>query len=516
MYRYNVGEQFVFCDTIHYKEVHLNVDSSKLFHLDEFNVKEDSYEIVYSQIRSNMYIAGILDLTKTYGNENKKKLYKCEPDDRRIPSFLIPYQIPPQFDKSKCHLYISFQYKHWDEKHPYGIITNNLGNVNELSNTYEYMLYCKSLNQPIQHFTKKSIEQMKKHENVIDEITEHYQLPTKKGHIFTIDSTKSVDYDDAISIENNIVSVYISNVAIVLDYLNLWDSFSKRISTIYLPDKKRSMLPSVLSDCICSLKQKTSRICLVKEFEFCDGIGKCINTYVCKANISRNYGFDDEKILNHKDYENLKKLVGVNTTNDLISKLMILYNEHGAKQLNIHKKGIYKHIPKHYNVPKNVIEHIERFKNNSTKYNDYQEEICDYLQITSPIRRLIDLLNMYLLCKIELNISFQSNAHNFYHQWLNQLDYINITMRYIRKLQSKCKLLSLFESNQNKVFDGYVFDQIKRCDERYHYNIYLPELNIFSSINCNMDLPNHCKYSFKLFMFHDEALLKKKLKLSFA
>ena len=374
MYRYNVGEQFVFCDTIQYKEVHLNIDSSKLFHLDEFNVKEDYYEIVYSQVRGNMYIAGILDLTKTYGNENKKKLYKCEPDDRRIPSFLIPYQIPPQFDKSKCHIYITFQYKHWDEKHPYGIMSNNLGNVNELSNTYEYMLYCKSLNQPIQHFTKKSIEQMNKHENIIDEITEHYQLPTKKGHIFTIDSTKSVDYDDAISIENNIVSVYISNVAIILDYLNLWDSFSKRISTIYLPDKKRSMLPGVLSDCICSLKQKTSRICLVKEFEFCNGIGKCINTYVCKANISRNYGFYDEKLLNHKDYENLKKIVGVNTTNDLISKLMILYNEHGAKQLNIHKKGIYKHISKHYNVPKNVIEHIERFKHNSTKYNDYQEE----------------------------------------------------------------------------------------------------------------------------------------------
>jgi hypothetical protein len=68
MYRYNVGEQFVFCDTIQYKEVHLNIDSSKLFHLDEFNVKEDYYEIVYSQVRGNMYIAGILDLTKTYGN----------------------------------------------------------------------------------------------------------------------------------------------------------------------------------------------------------------------------------------------------------------------------------------------------------------------------------------------------------------------------------------------------------------------------------------------------------------
>lgn len=514
MYRYNVGEKYVFCDTIHYNEVNLTIDSSKLFHLDEFNLKGENYEITYSQVRTNMYIAGILDLTKTFGNENKKKLYKCNPDDKRIPNFLIPYNIPPSFDKSKTYLYVTFQYKHWDKENPYGTMTNNIGCVNHLPNVYEYMLYCKSLNHPINEFNKVSLYQINKHINVIENIKTYYDLNEDSGHIFTIDSTKSVDFDDAIYVNDNIVRIYISNVALVLDYLNLWTAFSKRISTIYLPDKKRSMLPMILTNSICSLNEKTKRICLVKEFKFENNVGIHIKTYVCCANISRNYSFEDPKLLKHKDYLHLKKLTSSNSTNDLISKLMILYNNHSASQLKEYKKGIYKNIPQIYSSPKNVYESIEKFKMSSSKYIEYENENCDYLQITSPIRRLIDLLNMYLICKHILKINVTENSDVFYDNWVKQLDYINITTRHIRKLQSKCKLLSIFHENQHKIFEGYVFDKIKRMDERFHYNIYLPELNIFSSLNTHYDIEEYKCKEFKLFMFHDEGTIKKKLKLS--
>ena len=53
-----------------------------------------------------------------------------------------------------------------------------------------------------------------------------------------------------------------------MDYLNLWSSFSKRISSIYLPDKKRSMLPTILSDCLCSLKEKENKICFVLDIYY--------------------------------------------------------------------------------------------------------------------------------------------------------------------------------------------------------------------------------------------------------
>ena len=45
----------------------------------------------------------------------------------------------------------------------------------------------------------------------------------------------------------------------------IWDSFSDRISTIYLPDRRRPMLPTCLSECLCSLLEKRTRFSFVCE-----------------------------------------------------------------------------------------------------------------------------------------------------------------------------------------------------------------------------------------------------------
>ena len=50
--------------------------------------------------------------------------------------------------------------------------------------------------------------------------------------LFSIDSETTSDFDDLFSFQNNILSIYISNVAVWLDILNVWDAFSKRVSTI--------------------------------------------------------------------------------------------------------------------------------------------------------------------------------------------------------------------------------------------------------------------------------------------
>ena len=67
-------------------------------------------------------------------------------------------------------------------------------------------------------------------------------------NIFSIDPLHSKDFDDAFDIEKLEdgfrISVYISNVSFWMDAMDLWDSFSNRISTIYLPDRKRPMLPT--------------------------------------------------------------------------------------------------------------------------------------------------------------------------------------------------------------------------------------------------------------------------------
>ena len=59
---------------------------------------------------------------------------------------------------------------------------------------------------------------------------------------------------------NNTLSIYVANVPLLLDYFKLWDSFSERISTIYLPDRKCPMLPALLSENLCSLLENEERL----------------------------------------------------------------------------------------------------------------------------------------------------------------------------------------------------------------------------------------------------------------
>ena len=71
----------------------------KLFSMDVFTPSDDntSIKMERSPVRSNPYISGVLILknNRTYGRhpKNGKLLYKCIPDDKRIPVFLVPYEI---------------------------------------------------------------------------------------------------------------------------------------------------------------------------------------------------------------------------------------------------------------------------------------------------------------------------------------------------------------------------------------------------------------------------------------
>ena len=67
------------------------------------------------------------------------------------------------------------------------------------------------------------------------------------------------------------------------------------------------------------------------------------------------------------------------------------------------------------------------------KQKNYGKSISrPYIHITSPIRRLVDLLNqIILLNKYNLITKISSNAIEFLSNWMGNLNYINTTMRSI-------------------------------------------------------------------------------------
>ena len=124
-------------------------------------------------------------------------------------------------------------------------------------------------------------------------------------------------------------------MGIILDYLNLWDSFSERISTIYLPDKKRPMLPTILSDNLCSLKENEARFAIALDLYFIENnlidikyknviIKVTKNITYTQANNKENEIYNKLFIITKKICKKYKYLTDIKDCHDLVSYYMLL------------------------------------------------------------------------------------------------------------------------------------------------------------------------------------------------
>ena len=518
-------------------------------------IEQPKITLLHSVARSMTMIPGILVLNggKTYGKHKDKYLYKCIPDDARFPVFTVPYTSKVGFSKNIDNKYITFSFNHWTSKHPQGTIISVLGDVDILSNYYEYQLYCKSLYASIQLFNKTTSDALKKktEPEFITNMIEKYSLVDRTNEkIYSIDSKDTTDYDDAFSItdltngltEHNSykISIYIANVPMWMEELGLWNSFSERISTIYLPDRKRPMMPNPLSNCLCSLCEDVVRLAFALDITIIDNeiVGYTFeNTYI---KVYKNHVYDSKELLADTNHQKMTDVVNdlskvykytskIKTSNDLVSYLMILMNYYTALEMVKHNNGIYrsvnfnKNVKKQDGLPDDVNNFLKIWNSSAGQYDLYDErkshemlELEAYIHCTSPIRRLVDLLNMARLQQNLRLVNYSTEFEKFETNWTSRLEYINTTMRAIRKIQNDCSLLETCTNKPemcNLEHEGYIFDKLERSDGLFQYVVYLPELKIISRLTLRNELTDYSKYKFKIFVFHDESSLKKKIRL---
>jgi hypothetical protein len=214
---------------------------------------------------------------------------------------------------------------------------------------------------------------------------------------------------------------------------------------------------------------------------------------------------------------------------------MVFMNFQCAKEFTASNTGIFrstliKHVvevPDH--IPEEVGKFIKIWNTSSGQYIDISKtdhlplrhdllEMDAYVHITSPIRRLVDLLNIIQFQKNKGLIQLSEHAGKFYETWLHDLDYINATMRSIRKVQNDCTMLDLCMNNpdiieKDRIYDGYVFDKMARNDGLYQIIVYLPELKMTSRVTTRENLENYQLARFKVYLFHNEEKFKKKIRL---
>jgi exoribonuclease R len=310
------------------------------------------------------------------------------------------------------------------------------------------------------------------------------------------------------------------------------------------------MLPTILSDCLCSLQQGAKRFAFVLDVIIDNKTSQIVSLHWKNALIKvfKNYRYEEPGLLDDADYNMLlettrqlsrtyKYLNNVRNSHELVCYLMIFMNYWSAKRLLESRKGIFRStlIKKELVLPQELPEDVNTFikiwNSAAGQYVDVSSvdeellthmtrhdllEIDAYIHITSPIRRLVDLLNMLMLQECVGLVPLSDSATRFYEQWISELDYINVTMRAIRKVQSDCNMLDMCYNQPEtleKIYDGYCFDKLVRNDGLYQFIVFLPELRLASRITLRDNIENFEKKQFKLYLFSDEEKFKKKIRL---
>ena len=534
-------------------------------------------KLLHSPMRTISTHAGILLLSenRTYGrcHTGKRLLYKCMPDDKYLPAFLIPYEVRLGFSKDVSNKFVVFRYDKWTQKHPEGILVETLGDVTGLEAFYEYQLYCKSLHDSITRLTQDARAALNRSpltHHLAQIRSRHKYREAEEGYIFSIDPVNSLDFDDAVRIirqtapssaeqlepadEEWRVSIYIANVVVWLETLDLWNSLTNRVATIYLPDRRRPMLPTVLSDSLCSLQEGEDRFAFVCDMTVSigkDGGGATRATATITSTafrhayvrVAKNYRYEEADLMACADYHRLLEITRrldrqCNDSHDVVAFWMMETNRRCAQHFAKHETGIFRSVVYPQRGGENSLmaeegnsltddcrRTIQMWNSNTSgQYVKYQRDLrtmqhdvlkCSvYVHMTSPIRRLVDLLNQMTFLSTFMGLSLSESAHQFLATWIEKLEFVNVSMRSIRKVQHECNLLYRCTTEPElleQTFTGVVFDRMERSSGYFNYMVYMENLKLLCRVRTTKDVQNYDVVSCRLYLFENEE--KRKIRM---
>ena len=557
----------------------------KLFHGDRVNAEG---KIIASKYGENTEIGGVLmGEEKTYGRYKDKLLYKCIPYDPHLPSFLIPYDEKTSlgFSKNKINKYITFKFLDWQEKHPYGIVVNTFGKVDETKAYADYQLHCQELNHTLKHLNAATLRVLREEAalNLPKLFIENYQIEDRRTYpILSIDPENCIDIDDALGIRKNaegqtILSIYIANVPLMIEHLGLWSMLTDRISTIYLPERKIPLLPPSLSDFRCSLLAGEERVAFTLDVYITKGYIVKYECKTCFIRVEKNYVYEAAELRARPDYQQLLKLVRhlneesagylgyveqVRDSHDVVEFCMIMMNYECAKILKKKGRGIFRSAQakqtqaKQTQAQQKQTQETEAHLSPQLKYiiQGTAGEYClaaqmkpheliaggleTYVHITSPIRRLVDCINMLEI--IRDTYTFSSAANAFVEKWLAKIAVLNKQSKAIRHLQNDVLLLSTYEKNphNDEMYTGVVLGAAPHrgaapttpdrgsapttpCTDTctagaaalYKYRVYIAQLKLLTNVYSPKKVDNYSTMNFTIHLFLDEANMTKKVQL---
>ena len=452
------------------------------------DILDEHMQLIDSPIKREI-IPAVLLLDKSLFTKKHKTYYKCIPNHKNYPIFMVGKKQTNQFHKYIENNYVLIKYKAWDGKHPEATLIETIGTVSSIEYYTIYLMYCKQLVfklvkwKPISPISCKISEDRTNRE------------------IITIDPMGSKDLDDALGIEQVdntiIISTYIANVSLLLYYLDVWNIKNDQVSTIYLHEKNIPMLPRQFSENIASLLEQTERYALATDFTMRDN--KIINVRFipCKIKVFKNYTYEESSLLENSAYKKIVEHYPGNNSHDIVELLMKNTNYYAAKELYKHKRGVYRTT-------------IEKYKSSYVNYAEsnlaHEDLNLDmYMHVTSPIRRIVDILNQMQLQRDIILLTEEANE--FYDYWSNRLDYINEQTSAIRKVQNKSILMHALQDSKDRIYDAEIIEVGEN-----KYLVFIKELNLVHTLKEDKRMNMKDRILVKIYVFWREHTQKIKLK----
>ena len=258
------------------------------------------------------------------------------------------------------------------------------------------------------------------------------------------------------------------------------------MSSIYLPSTRLPLIPSQFTEQFCSLQQNKVKKSIRIDFKFFDDGTEIVddtdNFEVVDVFIDQNFVYEDDLLLNNVQFKTLLKFTqfiepSTKDSHELVSFWMIKANKMSAKLLRRNQNGIFRKISARENFKTDIF----GWNVKSSQYVLFNmDDDNNYTHATSPIRRIVDLLNQIFIHKNISSNAFSERANNFICMWLSKIPFINTSMKSIRKVQFDCNLLNYFHNKSNiseRTYIAIVVEKEALDFGFYTYTVFLSDLN---------------------------------------
>ena len=435
-----------------------------------------------------------------------------------------------------------------------GEIVETIGDVDSREAFNEYQVCRKRLNISLTPFTNivkdtlKSTDEWPLIEKILTLNPGEKIADLRNYHVITVDPDSCTDFDDAFSAQlmgnTLIVNVYISHVFFWMESFGLWDAISDRVSTIYLPDRKRPMLPSTMSERLCSLQKGKPRVAFVMSTRYNLITGEQISepTFMnALINVRKNYSYEDPLLEENKAYCYISDIASRNAgydmdSHEVVAWWMVKMNTECAQRLSSVNGGIFRVQSNTEGAPTTYSVAGTQVSNGVTKSNDFVRRwlkldgpadpaqyssiasrhsglgIDHYAHITSPIRRIADIVNQAAFMKHVMGYDVSDECSRFLDKWMGKIEYMNTATRAIRRVQMDCELLERCETDSatlNTIHSGMAIAN----ESPGEYTIYIDALKLITYMKTTTTLTLFEPVQFQIYVFNDESRLSRKIRI---